>query len=175
MVEILENRDAWYEKYQNQFVAHVKETGQTNFKETYDYSRNQEAPAGPPIDLSQSRLLLISSAGGYLKDTQTPFDAPNLLGDYSTRLFPLNTPFDKIAYAHDHYDHTAVNADPQVLLPLRHLQTLRDEGIIGDLVPTVMSYSGYQPDGVRVVDELASAILDFAKAENAQAALLVPS
>jgi len=53
-----------------------------------------------------------------------------------------------------HHDHTAVYADPQVLLPFHHLAAMRDEGMIGALTPNAVSFMGYQPDAGRVLDEL---------------------
>ena len=173
-MEILENRAEWEQTYQKNWLAHYKATGETKW-DIYNRPNNKTAPGLPGIDLSQSRLILISSAGGYLKDVQDPFDAPNQLGDYTIRTFPSDTPFDAIAYAHDHYDHTAVNSDPQVLLPLQHLQTMVAEGQIGELAPIVISFSGYQPDAARVVDETIPEIVAVAKEQQADAALLVPS
>ncbi len=139
------------------------------------FLKNRVAPTGPGVDLAKSRLALICSAGAYVHDTQAPFDAPNPLGDYTIRLFPSTTPFEALAYAHDHYDHTAVEADPQVLLPLRHMADLVSEGVVGELAPSVISFSGYLPDVVRVVNELIPAIVGAAKAEQIDAALLVPA
>jgi len=68
--------------------------------------------------LSDSRLMLISSAGGYLPGRQQPFDAASLYGDYTIRTFPSSTPFSALAYAHDHFDHAMIDQDPQVALPL---------------------------------------------------------
>jgi D-proline reductase (dithiol) PrdB len=110
-----------------------------------------------------------------LRDQQTPFDAPNPLGDYTIRRFPINTPFAALAYAHEHYDHTAVNADPQVLLPLGHLADLVAEGTIGELAPMVISFSGYQPDVARLLDETIPLIIQAAADAQADAALLVPA
>jgi hypothetical protein len=42
--------------------------------------KTSAAPAGPGVDLRTSRLMLIASAGGYLRDKQEPFGAANLLG-----------------------------------------------------------------------------------------------
>ena len=120
-------------------------------------------------------MLLISSAGGYLKASQTPFDAANALGDYTIRTFPVTTPFSDLAFAHDNYDHTAVDADPQVLLPLVHLQDLVAEGVIGALDPQVISFHGYQPDVRRTVNELIPAIRERVDKEKVDAALLVPA
>ncbi|MCU0482189.1 MAG: glycine/betaine/sarcosine/D-proline family reductase selenoprotein B [Anaerolineae bacterium] len=173
-MDILENREAWYDHFRQNWLAHYEATGETNFK-IYQHPKNEYAPSGKGVDLSKSKLILITSAGGYLKSSQIPFDAPNPLGDYSLRTFPFNTPFTEIDFAHDHYDHTAVNADPQVLLPLRHLEDLVTEGVIGGLHHTVISYSGYLPISARTVDELFPQVLKLVNESGAQAALLVPS
>ncbi len=173
-MEILENRAEWLQTYTSVFLAKFYESGQTDWS-IYPRPNNKYPITGKGIDLKTSRLIFITSAGGYLKDSQPPFDASNPLGDYSIRLWPTATAFSALAYAHDHYDHTAVNADPQVLVPLRHLEALVAQGEIGELAPQVISFSGYMPDATRVVDELIPAILDVATAERATAALLVPS
>jgi hypothetical protein len=173
-MEVLEDRAGWEATFRANWLAHYQQTGQLDFKQ-YNRPKNSVAPAGSAINLRQSRLVLISSAGGYLSASQEPFDAANDLGDYSIRLFPATTAFEQIAYAHDHYDHTAVNADPQVLLPLQHLADMVAEGQVGSLATNVISFMGYQPDVGRVLDELIPAISAAVQAEQAQAALLVPS
>jgi Glycine/sarcosine/betaine reductase selenoprotein B (GRDB) len=173
-MEILEQRADWEAAFRTGWLAHYERSGETDWKQ-YQRPKNSVAPAGPAIDLSRSRLVLISSAGGYLPASQEPFDAANVMGDYSIRLIPTDTPFAEIAYAHDHYDHTAVNDDPQVLLPLEHLQQLVAEGVIGALTPHVISFMGYQPDVGRVLDELIPQIRAAVQTEQAEAAFLVPS
>ncbi len=173
-MEIVENLFQWRADYEKGWLAHWRETGQFDW-ERYPRPKNSVAPTGAGIDLSKSRLALIASGGAYLRESQAPFDAPNPLGDYTIRLFPSSTPFEALDHAHDHYDHTAVKADPQVLLPLRHLEDLVCEGVIGSLAPSVISFSGYQPDLVRVVHELIPAILAAAKAEAVEAVLLIPA
>lgn len=121
-------------------------------------------------------MALISSAGAYLRDSQGPFITDYAaLGDYTIRLFPNSTPFETLAFAHGFYDHTAVDEDPQVLLPLRHLEDLVSEGVIGELAPSVISFCGFQPNVERTVNELIPTILEAAKAEAIDAALLVPA
>ncbi len=173
-MEIFEDRADWEAAFRTGWLEHFQQTGITDFKQ-YKRPKNNLAPSGRGITLSQSRLVLISSAGGYMPTSQTPFDAANPLGDYTIRLLPTATPFDAIAYAHTHYDHTAVNADPQVLLPLGHLADLAAAGTIGALTPNLISFMGYQPDVGRVLDELIPAIVAAVQAEEAHAALLVPS
>jgi D-proline reductase (dithiol) PrdB len=174
LAEILDNKADWETEFRGGWLDHWQKTGSIDWK-LYNKPQNSPLPLTPGVDLSQSRLLLVSTAGGYLSADQEPFDAPNPLGDYSIRLFPSDTPFASLAYAHDHFDHTAVNQDPQVLLPLGHLADLVDDGVIGDLAPMVISFMGYQPDLSRVVDELIPLILVTAADLQAQAVLLIPS
>jgi len=173
-MEILENRDQWLADFREDWLAHYQRTGVTDWKR-YPRPKNSVAPAGPGIDLRTSRLMLISSAGAYLPEHQQPFDAAHPLGDYSVRLLPSSAPLDALAIAHDHYDHAAINQDPQVLVPLRHLEDLVAEGVIGELAPSMVSFMGYQPDVTQVIDETIAATLQAAQAEGVRAALLVPA
>ncbi len=173
-MEILESKAEWAATYRDGFLAHYEATGELDFKQ-YKRVRNQSAPGGKGIDLSASCLALISTAGFYLRDSQTPFDAANKLGDYSIRLFPSSTPPGAWDIAHEHYDHKYVKEDSQVLLPMRHLESMVEEGIIGEIAPSVVNFSGYQPDVIRVVDEMIPQIVREMKEEQVSAALLVPS
>ena len=173
-MDIVENLDVWQAEFDRTWLAHFTATGECNFK-IYPKPANTSAPAGKGVDLSKSRLIFITTAGGYLKDSQEPFDAADDLGDYTLRTFPMSTTFDRLAYSHDHYNHADVLEDAQVLLPMRHLEELAEEGVIGELVPTVISYMGYQPDAAKVVREMIPQIVDIALAEKAHAALLVPA
>lgn len=174
LLDILENLAEWTTTFEAGWLAYYRQTGITDFKR-YNRPKNTAVPGSPGIDLSQSRLIFITTAGAYLAGAQTPFDAADDFGDYSIRLFPSTTPFEALAYAHDHYDHRAVEADPQVLLPLRHLEDLVDAGVIDELAPSVISFMGYQPDVRRVLDELIPAVVDAVKTEQPDAALLVPA
>ena len=164
------------------WTAHFEKGWLKNFVDTksidwklYKYVRNEQAPSGPGIELSKARVLLVSSAGAYLPAQDKPFFAANLMGDYSIRTFPSNTPPSNLEYAHDHYDQTAVREDAQVLLPLAHLQDLVKQNIIGGLSERVVSFMGYQPFVGRVLKKTFPAILNIAREEKVDAVLLVPS
>ena len=173
-MDILENKAQWLEDFQNGWLAHYKQTGERKW-DIYNRPTNSEAPSGPGINLSDSRLILITSAGSYLTDTHEPFNAADDLGDYSIRVYPTATPLAALSYAHDQYNHVAVEEDPQVLIPLRHLEDMVEEGLIGKLASSVISFHGYVPDQARFVDETIPEILKVAQGEQAEAALLVPA
>lgn len=172
-MEIIENREAWTTNFVEQWRSVVEETGKAPYKK-YQYITNNNVPGLSGINLREKRLILVSTAGAYLKAEQTPFDAPNLLGDYSIRTWPLDTPFDQLAVSHDHYDHAAIMTDFQTCLPTEHLQEMVSAGEIGSLATDVISFSGYMPDAPRFVDETLPMILSKAQNLGAEAALFAP-
>lgn len=172
-MDVFENRDAWSAHFAESWLAHFEATGETDFKR-YRYVKSSQAPAGRAVELASSKLLLVTSSGAYLPGSQAAFDAADPLGDYSVRAFEQTTPLDAIAFAHEHYDHRYVDADPQSVLPLRLLEALRSEGRVGALAESVVSFHGYAPDAGRVLDETIPEILGMAKAQRVDAALLVP-
>ncbi len=173
-MQVMEHLSQWGQTFESGWLAHYRATGETDWKQ-YERPSNEQVPNGAAVDPAHAKILLITSSGAYLRDQQPPFDAESLLGDYSLRTFPADTPLDQIAFAHTHYDHAAVNQDPQVLLPLRHLEQMASEGVIGGVVPTVISYSGYQPDARRTLDTTIPAILEAVQWEEVGAAMLVPA
>ncbi|MFU8826632.1 MAG: glycine/sarcosine/betaine reductase selenoprotein B family protein [Brevefilum sp.] len=170
---VLDQDFAWRETFRHGWLSHFHQTGKINW-DLYVRPQNQTSIAGMGVDLKSSRLMLISSAGGYLPDSQQPFHADDPLGDYSIRVLPHDTALEHISYAHDHFDHTAVKLDPQVLLPLDHLREMVVNGEIGAL-SDVVSFMGYQPDVSRLIDETIPAIVDMAVSNEVNCALLVPA
>lgn len=128
----------------------------------------QDRCCGKPPDVGVVSRRLRARAASALRCRQSP-------GDYSIRLVPSSTQWDAVAIAHEHYDHAAVEEDPQVLLPLRHLQDMVAGGRIGELAPSIVSFVGYQPDVTRVVDETVPAVVETARAEEVDAVRLIPA
>jgi hypothetical protein len=174
MDAVFPTRDVWMTAYRERWLAHYQATGQIDWK-LYPALKLDAAPAGAAVDVAQSNLLLITSAGGYIPGVHSAFDAAHDLGDYSIRLIDTQYAPSAYRFAHDHYDHTAVDADPQVLVPVQHLLEMQDAGMIGELAPQVVSFMGYQPGLGRVVDEMIPEIVQVAHDLRVDAAFLVPS
>ena len=173
-MEILENRVEWEQQFHESWLAHYKKEGSIQW-DIYNRPNNKTAPSGKAIDLSQSRLMLVSSAGSFLADSQDRYDDENDLGDYTIRLIPSDVDPSQLTYAHTHYDHSAVNMDYQVLIPLGHLRDKVEAGEIGSLTENFVSFMGYQPDMSQVIDETIPRVIEAAKNQQADAVLLVPS
>lgn len=173
-MQIVEDLEKWTTNFHNGWLKEFNQNNRIDWN-LYSYVKNNQAPRSTGIDSSKSKLLLVSSAGGYLPSKDSPFDAKNQLGDYSIRTFPISTNFNEIQYSHEHYDTAAVKQDAQVLLPLRHLTSMVTNKSIGELCNTVVSFMGYQPDVNKVISETIPAIWDIVKKEKIDAVLLVPS
>lgn len=173
-MEILEQPLEWLRAFQEGWLSNLEKTGKANW-DLYTLTHNHLIPNSRGINLSQSRVLLITTAGVYYEGQQRPFDTQLPLGDYSIRLIPYTADPDKLVFGHPYLNQKYVQEDHQVLLPMQHLYELSKEGFIGSLVPVVVSFSGFMPHAIRLVKELVPAILRVAKEYSAHAAMIVPA
>ena len=173
-MEILERPLEWLRAFQENWLADYEKNGQPDWTR-YTYPHNRLSPSSNGISLSNSRLMLISTAGAYYPGVHKPFDQKKPLGDYTIRVIPSSTPPNDLAFSNPDFDHRYVNEDPQVMLPLSHLREMVAAGILGSLAPVFVSFSGFQPHAIRVVKELIPAILDIAREHQVHAALIIPA
>jgi D-proline reductase (dithiol) PrdB len=96
-------------------------------------------------------------------------------GDPSYRLIPLGTTERDIRVYHLHIDPRFPEADLDVVLPMRRLTELAEEGFIGRPAPTHYSTMGYILDPTELVEKTAPAIAEAMRTERVDAAALVPA
>lgn len=173
-MDILENPMEWLRAYQVEFLDHFQKTGEFDW-DKYVFPVNNLTPRGHGVDLSKSRLLVITSSGAYLKTGQQPFNFITNREDYTIRMVPTNVSFNEIGFSCLDPDPHLIQDDPQVVLPLRHLHDLVIQQRIGALLPMLVSHCNFQPHAIRVVKELVPSVLNMADELNAQAALLLPT
>jgi D-proline reductase (dithiol) PrdB len=99
--------------------------------------------------LGDSRIALLSSAGIYLKGSQDAFDlerekAHPEWGDPTWRSIPASGSREELGVAHLHINDEDLIADPEIALPLRGLQQLVDEGVVGAATDEHVAVMGYQ-------------------------------
>jgi hypothetical protein len=111
----------------------------------------EEAPVWAPFEkrLAESRIALLTSAGIYLKRSQPVFDldreqANPDWGDPTWRSIPAGAIAADIGVAHLHINDEDVLADPEIALPMRLLETLAGEGMIGAATANHIAVMGYQ-------------------------------
>lgn len=116
-----------------------------------------DAPFTPlPKPLSQLKLGLLTSSGHFVagddprpfgEENMTQFEAMVRIQEFlretpTLSTIPLDTPPEKLRVRHGGYDIRGAEADPNVVLPLAHLQTLASEGVIGQLADNAYSFVG---------------------------------
>jgi len=108
-------------------------------------------PVWAPFEkrLQESRIALLTSAGLYVKGSQSPFDldrerAHPEWGDPSWRAMPAEVDSANLGVAHLHINDEDVLADPEIALPAGLLQQLAAEGVIGSVAAEHISVMGYQ-------------------------------
>ncbi|MFK7804373.1 MAG: glycine/sarcosine/betaine reductase selenoprotein B family protein [Anaerolineae bacterium] len=173
-MSILDDRDAWQAEFKAGWLKTYLDTGELDWK-AYNLPRNETTVSGPAVDLSKSKLALITTGGFYVAGDQEPMDEPDMHGRYDIRLLSADMAPEDYSISHGHYNHDAVNEDRQVLLPTSYLAEMVEAGEIGEMAPQIISFMGYQPDVTRVIDETVPAVLAACKEMEVTAALLVPA
>lgn len=114
------------------------------FMETYRYRQFDWRPgASLAHPLSKARIAVVTSAAFYLPG-QAPFDLSLRAGDCSSREIPPEIDLDSLRIGHksDAFDHSGIETDKNLALPLDRLRELRAEGRIGDSAPRHFSLMG---------------------------------
>jgi D-proline reductase (dithiol) PrdB len=140
--------------------------------DAYQWVHDDSTPPFAPVTkpLSESRVALIGSGGVYVVGQQ----AFHFRDDASFRHIPVNTPAHDLRVTHFAYDLTDARRDPNCVLPLRALNELAAEGVIGSLAPDALSFVGGIYSARRVRETVAPKMVEALKAMHADLALLVP-
>lgn len=129
--------------------------------------------------LRQCTVALVSTAG-IARNDDRPFDQEGerrnpWWGDPSFRTIPLGTTEKDVRIYHMHVDPRFGEADLDVVLPMRRLAELADEGVVGRPAPIHYSVMGYILEPKELVEKTAPAIAERMRAENVDAAALIPA
>jgi D-proline reductase (dithiol) PrdB len=128
--------------------------------------------------LSACRVALVSSAG-IARHDQRPFDQQlerrdPWWSDQSWRPIPLGTTEADVGIYHLHIDPRFARQDLDCVLPLRRLQELAADGIVGGAAATHYSFMGYILQPRQLLASTAPAIAARMVEEAVDVAVLVP-
>ena len=129
--------------------------------------------------LSECAVALLST-GGIARNDDQPFDQEGerrnpWWGDPSFRVIPLGTTERDVRLYHMHIDPRFGETDLDVVLPMRRLAELADEGIVGRPAARHYSIMGYILEPTVLVEETAPAIAERMRLDYVDAAALVPA
>ena len=137
----------------------------------YKWAINEDPPWQPlRKPLSECRLGLIASGGIYVTG-QVAFHYKD---DTSFRSILREVKTEDLRATHFAYNLTEARRDPNVVFPIDTLRRLEKEGFIGELAPHLYTFMGGIYSAKRVVEELASQLIERLLEENVDAVLLVP-
>jgi D-proline reductase (dithiol) PrdB len=173
-LDIIENIDEWRKRYDD-WLSSGGDAGGNDLSASYPFVKNKRAPFAPSRRaLPMVNLALISSAGAYIDGT-APFDISASGGDLSFREIPSQIGPEDLQFAARGYDPTAIQQDPNSLLPLARLFEFESNGIIGQLNSVFWSFAGFIPDAAGLVEQLVPGLVERVKRSEVQAALLIPA
>ncbi len=124
--------------------------------------RYEDTPWAPMTKpLSESRIALMTSSGHFVDgDDPKPLGIENMTQDEaedrigetikeppSLSMIPSATAFEQIQVRHGGYPVEGAATDPQVVLPLRIMEALDDEGVIGEFADMSYSFVGAAAQG----------------------------
>ena len=146
------------------------------YMQTYPYRHIDWRPGAQlRKPLSESKIAVVTSAAFYGAD-QKPFDATIRGGDYSYREIPEDIKLETLQIGHksDAFDHSGIEKDKNLALPLDRLRELKQEGLIGGLAKCHYSLMGSITAPRRVVQITAPEIARKLAENQVDAALLTP-
>jgi D-proline reductase (dithiol) PrdB len=130
---------------------------------------------GKPV--SETRFGLLTTGGYSIAGDQEPMRGYPTFGDEvpEIRRIPVDVDRSKLKINHPGYDHKYAKEDINANLPLDRLSELVSDGTIGSLSPETLVLMGLQPNAAPLIRETIPEIIAAFKADDVEAALLVPS
>jgi D-proline reductase (dithiol) PrdB len=125
--------------------------------------------------LSEAKIAVVTSAAFYIAG-QKPFDPTIRGGDYSYREILEDVRLETLQIGHksDAFDHTGIERDKNIALPLDRLRELKQEGVIGEVANRHYSLMGSITAPGRLVSITAPEIARSLAEERVDAVLLTP-
>jgi len=146
------------------------------FLRSYRWRAIKEVPWAPlSKPLAESKLALVSSAGLVTPD-QEPFDSSVRGGDPTYRVIPSEIDLGCLVDSHrsESYDHSGVQRDPNLALPLERARELVDSGRIGALNHRHLSFMGSITAPGRLMRDHVPDAVSLMVEDQVDVALLVP-
>lgn len=146
------------------------------FLKAYRWRRIDPVPeARLAKPLSQCRVALITS-GGLVPPGVEPFDQDFRGGDFSHRVIPDSVDVQSLEEHHrsDSFDHSGIESDKNLALPLEPLHDLVAEGFVGSSAPRHLSLMGSITAPGRLLKHTAPKITDILLSDEVDVALMVP-
>lgn len=146
------------------------------FMKNYKY-RSLEWKRGVSLSkpLNQARIAIVSTAAFHTRE-QDPFDPSAKGGDASFRILREDVALESLCESHPSksFDHSGLEADPNIALPLDRFRELKAEGKIGESAPRHLSFMGIILNPDKLINETAEQAADIFMEDRVDGVLLTP-
>jgi D-proline reductase (dithiol) PrdB len=95
-------------------------------------------------------------------------------GDDSARWIPGDVETKDLRFAHDHYDHTDLDRDPNCMFPLDRLRELAADGVVGSVARWHVGFMGWIPDPHRFARETVPQMVERLSGDHVDVVVLSP-
>ena len=125
--------------------------------------------------LAESVIAVVTTAAFFLP-SQTRFDESIRGGDWGYREIPVDAELRSLHIGHksDAFDHTGIETDKNLALPLDRLREMQAAGEIGGLARIHYSFMGSVTAPGRLIAESAPAVAQLLRQREVDAVLLTP-
>jgi len=146
------------------------------FMRTYPWRVIDPVPAvelARPV--SSCRVAVVSSAG-LVVPGDPPFDPDVRGGDFSYRVIPADADVQRLEEHHrsDAFDHSGIEADRNLAMPLDRLREMAANGDIGSVAPRHISLMGSITAPGRLVKRTLPEVADLLISDQVDVAVMVP-
>lgn len=121
--------------------------------------------------LSAAKVALFSSGGVYHK-SQQPFDP--VKNDLTYRIIEKHADPGDLQISHDNYQHDGARRDINSVFPYQRMQELEREGVIGEFSQRAFTFMGRIFSKTKLLQEMIPSFIEELRADQVDAALLVP-
>ena len=127
--------------------------------------------------IGEARFGLVTTGGYSIDGEQEPMRGYPSFGDEvpQIRRIPVDVDRSKLVINHPGYDHQYAKEDINANLPFDRLGELVADGTIGSIATETIVLMGLQPNVAPLIEETIPEIVAAFKADDVDAALLVPS
>ena len=125
----------------------------------------------------ETRFGLVTTGGYSIEGEQEPMRGYPTFGDETPQIrrIPKDVDRSRLKINHPGYDHKYAEEDINANLPFDRLNELVEDGTIGSLARETLVLMGLQPNVAPLIRETIPEIVAAFKADDVEAALLVPS
>lgn len=147
------------------------------FVKMYRWRRIDPVPWAAPIGLLKDSLVGLVVTACMTQRDQPPFEAERPESDASMRVIPAQTdPCSLVnTFPGQAFDHTGLELDANILVPLDRLRDMERMGEIGGIAPRMVSLCGHLPKPQRLIEDTAPQIALLFAEDMADIVLLVPA